>query len=108
VWWLYAVVVVFLLAYAALSPRPRRLAIVAALFLLAIIVHVVGSSYLGMLYQAAPKDALGNIQWSYDLADRVRDITVVMYVNAAGLLVSLFTVLWTVYEYAVDTVRRRF
>ena len=105
-WWLYGVLVVAALVYAALSPPPRRLAIAAGLFLLAIIVHVVGSSYLGMLYASAQKDASGNIVWTLDLADRVRDITAVMYVNALLFALALFLVLWTAYEHAVRAARR--
>jgi hypothetical protein len=106
VWWVYAAALIGVLAYAALSPHPRRLAIVAAIFLLCIIVHVVSSSYLGMLYAAAQKDALGNIVWTFDLADRVRDIIAVMYVNGIALVIALFLALWTVYEYATATARR--
>jgi hypothetical protein len=68
-------------------------------------VHVVGSSYLGMLYAAAQKDVTGNIVWTVDLADRVRDITAVMYANAVALTLALFLALWTAYEYAMS---RRF
>jgi hypothetical protein len=106
VWWVYAAALIGVLAYAALSPRPRRLAIVAAVLLLCIIVHVVSSSYLGMLYAAAQKDSLGNIVWTLDLADRVRDITAVMYVNSIALVIALFLALWTAYEYGVQTARR--
>lgn len=98
--------VIGVLAYAALSPRPRRLAVVAGVFLLCIVVHVVSSSYLGMLYAAAQKDALGNIVWTLDLADRVRDITAVMYVNSIALVIALFLALWTAYEYGVQAARR--
>jgi hypothetical protein len=99
-WWLYGALLVVALVYAVLSPPPRRLAIAAGLFLLAIVVHVVGSSYLGMLYASAQKDASGNVVWTLDLADRVRDITAVMYVNGLLFALALFLVLWTALGHA--------
>jgi hypothetical protein len=65
-------------------------------------VHVVGTSYLGMLYQAAQKDASGNIVWTLDLADRVRDTTAVLYTNAVVFAVDLFLALWSIYEHVMQ------
>jgi len=105
-WWLYGAVGIAAVIYAALSSMPRRLAIAAGLFLLTILVHIVSTSYLGMLYASAQKDAAGNIVWTLDLSDRVRDTLSILYVNVVLLVSSLFLILWSAYSYAISNVSK--
>lgn len=105
-WWVYGAVGIAAVIYAVLSPMQRRLAIAAGLFLLTILVHVVSTSYLGMLYASAQKDASGNVVWTLDLSDRVRDTLSIMYVNVVLLVSSIFLILWSAYSYATQTVSK--
>jgi hypothetical protein len=105
-WWLYGAVGIAAVIYAILSPVQRRLAVAAGLFLLALLVHVVSTSYLGMLYASAQKDLNGNIVWTLDLSDRVRDTLSILYVNAVLLVSSLFLILWSIYSYATQNVSK--
>lgn len=105
-WWLYGALCIAAVIYAILSPVQRRLAIAAGLFLLTILVHVVSTSYLGMLYASAQKDTAGNIVWTIDLSDRVRDTLSIMYVNIVLLVSSIFLILWSAYSYATHNVSK--
>ena len=101
-WWLFLLVVLGLLTWAALSGLKRRAALLALTFVLCLMVYVVAASYLGLLYQSAPKDASGEVAWTPELADRVRDTTAVMYAAAVGFTSSLFLGLYTVWQYASE------
>jgi len=105
-WWLYGAVGIAAVIYAILSPMQRRLAIAAGLFLLTLLVHVVSTSYLGMLYASAQKDTAGNIVWTIELSDRVRDTLSIMYVNIVLLVSSIFLILWSAYSYATHNVSK--
>jgi len=101
-WWLYGALGIAAIIYALLSPIQRRLAISVGLFLLTILVHVISTSYLGMLYASAQKDTTGNIVWTLELSDRVRDTLSIMYVNIVLLVSSLFLILWSAYSYGTQ------
>jgi len=105
-WWIYGAFGIAAVIYAVLSPTERRLAVAAGLFLLTILVHVVSTSYLGMLYASVQKDSAGNIVWTLDLADRVRDTLSIMYVNVVLLVSSIFLVVWSAYSYAAQSVSK--
>jgi hypothetical protein len=105
-WWIYVLVALFIDAYALLSPIRRRGVIVAVFFVVNLIVHVVGTQYLGMLYASAQKDASGNIVWTLDLSDRVNDTIAVLYANVVAFVVNLFIALWTLYAYFTERARR--
>jgi len=105
-WWLYGAVGIAAVIYAILSPIRRRLAIAAGIFLLTLLVHVISTSYLGMLYASAQKDTAGNIVWTLDLSDRVRDTLSIMYVNIVLLVSSIFLILWSAYSYATHNVSK--
>jgi hypothetical protein len=84
----------------------RRLAIAAGLFLLTILVHVISTSYLGMLYASTQKDSTGNIVWTLDLSDRVRDTLSIIYVNIVLLVSSIFLIVWSAYSYGTHEVSK--
>ncbi|MCI4409148.1 MAG: hypothetical protein JHC26_08660 [Thermofilum sp.] len=105
-WWLYGALGIAAVIYAILSPMQRRLAIAAGLFLFTILVHVISTSYLGMLYASAQKDSSGNIVWTLDLSDRVRDTMSIMYVNIVLLVSAIFLILWSAYSYGTREVSR--
>ena len=100
-WWLFLLVVLGLLAWAALDAR-RRAALLVLTFALCLMSYVVAASYLGLLYQSAPKDAGGEVAWTPELADRVRDTMAVMYAAAVGLVSSLFFGVYALWQYSSE------
>jgi hypothetical protein len=97
---LVTVVLAGILLY-GFTRRERKVILFVGLFV-ALFVWFFSQTYTRMLYASTPRDLSGNIQWSYELADRLQEATAMGVVSVVFMLIYLGLL---VYEYVRDVLR---